>query len=52
MTELCDGSKDHLVEALRSSDPAEKNYHIRQVLQAAADCPDDINIKLKPLTSD
>ena len=53
MTELCDGGKDHLIEALESNDVSEKNFHIRQVLQAdAADVDDEINIELKPINSD
>jgi hypothetical protein len=53
MTELCEGCEDHLLAALQCDDPAEKNYHVRQVLQAtAADIPDKGNIKLKPLNAD
>ena len=50
MTELCEGSRDHLLEALRSSDPAEKNYHIRQVLQAAIKNPDEADVELDPIS--
>ena len=34
MTNLTDSSKSHLREALRNDDPSEKDFHIRQVLQA------------------
>ena len=53
MTELCEGCEDHLLAALQCDDPAEKNYHIRQVLQATAtDIPDEADIELKPLNAD
>lgn len=53
MAELCDGCEDHLLEALKSDDVSEKNFHIRQVLQAATtDVNDEIDIELKPIRSD
>lgn len=53
MTELCEGGRDHLIEALKSDDVSEKNFHIRQVLQAGTtDINDEIDIELKPISSD
>ena len=36
MGELSDGCRNHLEEALQNTDPSEKDFHIRQVLQACA----------------
>jgi hypothetical protein len=50
MADLSEGCKDHLIKALHDDDPAEKNYHIRQVLQAtAADSIDEAAVELKRL---
>jgi hypothetical protein len=51
MSELCEGCKDHLEAAIEASDPAEKNYHIRQVLQVCGTegIPDDVNVELNPI---
>jgi len=51
MSELCEGCKDHLEAAIEEPDPAEKNYHIRQVLQACGieEVPNDVNVELNPI---
>ena len=43
MPGLSEGCREHLEDALRTDDPTEKNYHIRQVLQACGveDLPED-----------
>ncbi|QLG50488.1 hypothetical protein [Natrinema halophilum] len=45
MTGLSKGSKEHLEKALENDDPSEKDFHIRQVIQAYGvdDLPDDID---------
>jgi hypothetical protein len=54
MAKLCEGCTDHLREALRAEDPATKNYHIREVLQACSveDVPEELDVELAPTTSD
>jgi hypothetical protein len=54
MTELCDGCRDHLEAALRTDDPSEKNYHIREVLQTCGidDLPEGHDPELTPLTEE
>jgi hypothetical protein len=47
MADLCEGCTDHLEAALEADDPNVKNYHIREVLQAAEDTTDDV--ELEPL---
>lgn len=44
MAKLSEGCREHLEEALRTEDPSEKNYHIRQVIQVCGTkgVPDDI----------
>ena len=44
VTKLDENCKEHLYEALRSEDPSEKNYYIRQVLQISGetDLPDEL----------
>lgn len=34
MRELSEDCKEHLQKALENDDPSEKNFHIRQVIQA------------------
>ena len=34
MPKLSEGCKEHLEKALKTDDPSQKDYHIRQVLQA------------------
>ena len=43
MTKLSDQCKAHLESALEMQDPSEKDFHIRQVLQAGGfeDLPDE-----------
>ncbi|ELY57526.1 pyridoxamine 5'-phosphate oxidase family protein [Natronolimnohabitans innermongolicus] len=41
VTELPDICIGHLEDALRDDDPAEKDYHIRQAMQACSPLPDD-----------
>lgn len=42
-TPLSSACKSHLEAALENDDPSEKDFHIRQVLQACGmeDCPDE-----------
>ncbi|MEY7851584.1 hypothetical protein AB7C87_20560 [Natrarchaeobius sp. A-rgal3] len=34
MTKLSDWSREHLEKALQSDDPSEKDFYVRQVIQA------------------
>ncbi|GAA1335066.1 hypothetical protein GCM10009647_077040 [Streptomyces sanglieri] len=44
MAKLSAQCKEHLESALETKDPAEKDYHIRQVLQACGvdEVPDEV----------
>ncbi|MFA9417068.1 hypothetical protein [Natrinema sp. HArc-T2] len=43
MSELTDNCREHLEQALQHDDPSEKDFHIRQVIQACGvdDLPDE-----------
>ncbi|GAB7117563.1 hypothetical protein JCM9743_00240 [Natrinema sp. JCM 9743] len=45
MPKLADDCMEHLEKALQSDDPSEKNFHIRQVIQAYGvdHLPDEID---------
>jgi len=52
MSELGEGCIDHLVAALEETEPSEKDYHIREVLQTCETdgLADDVTIELAPMT--
>lgn len=54
MDELSEASKEHLYAALRSGNPSQKNYHIRQVLQISGvqDLPDEVEAVSPPSEED
>jgi hypothetical protein len=54
MSELGDGCIDHLVAALEETEPSEKNYHIREVLQTCETdgLAEDMTVELAPMTEE